>query len=389
MKKYILILLILFLCISIVNNKLTAQNSLPYFGQTPPGTVAERFGSTFLLSDNSWTWFGAPVFSLDGREMYFVKYDYTSNDVKMEFTEDIDGVWTTPQTPVFVENTRTESPFFFKDNSKLYIIKDLSGTNEPKIYTVERNTEGWNPAQLVEMPYNDALGDISNFSITNDSTIYFTLHTDLGAYIYKSRRMNGQYAEFEKLPNQINSFNSSSPYIAPDESYIIFESDRSGSFGVSDLYVSFKDNEDNWTIAVNLGENINSSSYEYGASVSYDGKHLFFCSKRNDDINYNAYWVDISVVEELNPFTEIEKVNQSIENCLQIYPNPATDKISLKFQKNQEYNIAIYNVLGEIVIEDKLNEISNEIDVSALLKGIYIVRISNSNFEMSKKFVKD
>lgn len=380
-------LFMLFLCNSLINNRIIAQNSLPYFGQTPPGSISERFGSSFLLSDDSWTWFGAPVFSLDGREMYFLKYDYISNDVKMEFIEDIDGVWTSPQTPSFVGNVRTDSPFFFKDNSKLYLIKDLSGTNNPEIYTVERNTGGWNPAQLVEMPYNDALGDISNFSISNDSTIYFTLHTALGAYIYKSQRVNGQYAQFEKLPNQINSYNSSSPFIAPDASYVIFESDRPGGFGMSDLYISFKDNNNNWTEALNMGENVNSSSYEYGASVSFDGKYLFFCSKRNDDINSNAYWVDVSIIEELNPFTAIEKVRQSNDNTLQIYPNPASNTINIINQENQEFNITIYNVLGEIVFESKINGNYSEIDVSSLKTGIYIIKISNSNLKYTQKLI--
>ena len=51
---------------------------------------------------------------------------------------------------------------------------------------------------------------------------------------------------------------------APDESYIIFSSDRAGPRGAGDLYVSFNESG-RWTAPQNLEEIVNTSEYEYTA----------------------------------------------------------------------------------------------------------------------------
>jgi len=378
LRYYVLISMVVFTTIC---NTTFGQDSLPYLGQTPPGDIPERFGPSFLQSDNTWNWFGAPVFSPDGKEMYFVKYLYTTNDVKMYYIQDIDGVWTTPQIPSFVGNIRTESPRFGKDNNKLFILRDLTGVPDFKVYTIERTAGAWNSPQLINIPYNNALGSMSNISISNDSTIYFTLHTFQGAFIYRSKLINGHYSQYERLPNQINGFNSSSPYIEPNERYIIFESERPGTYGQYDLYVSFKDSQDNWTNAINLGSSINSSEAEYGANISPDGKYLFFNSKRQGDINYNAYWVDAEIIEELNPFAEIENFTNNENNTFQIFPNPCTTQttISLELANETIISLVIFNIAG-IKVKDfdgfeKFSTGKQELtlDTSNLQSGIYML----------------
>ena len=54
-----------------------------------------------------------------------------------------------------------------------------------------------------------------------------------------------------------------------------------------------------WTKSINLGDKINSSMEEICASVSGDGKYLFFHSMRNG--NGDIYWVDAKILEELRP----------------------------------------------------------------------------------------
>jgi len=81
--------------------------------------------------------------------------------------------------------------------------------------------------------------------------------------------------------------------------------------------------------------------------------------------------------------------DNSFKLKIQIFPNPATDKITIKIQDPEEYNIVIYNALGEILIQKNINEVANEIDVSALTKGVYIVEISNSNHKMCEKLFKN
>jgi len=67
--------------------------------------------------------------------------------------------------------------------------------------------------------------------------------------------------------------------IAPDESYIIVPVyGREDAVGSTDYYISIKDENDNWTELVNLGEEINTKNVESGPYITPDGKYFFFQS---------------------------------------------------------------------------------------------------------------
>jgi len=85
------------------------------------------------------------------------------------------------------------------------------------------------------------------------------------------------------------------PYIAPDESYIIYDGEKESGFGENDLYISFKVNG-SWSEANNLGPEINTKQTEMCPSVSPDGKYLFF--HRGDDETGSIYWIDFRPIKE-------------------------------------------------------------------------------------------
>ncbi|MBU1014754.1 MAG: hypothetical protein KKG99_17295, partial [Bacteroidetes bacterium] len=116
-----------------------------------------------------------------------------------------------------------------------------------------------------------------------------------GYGIYKSQFINGEYAKPEFLPKEINKskyFGASHPFIAPDESYLILDAPINGNSG---LFISYKKEDGSWTEAVAFGHPINTEAYEGIATVSPDGKYLFF--NRDNDI----YWVSTKIIEELRP----------------------------------------------------------------------------------------
>jgi Tol biopolymer transport system component len=93
------------------------------------------------------------------------------------------------------------------------------------------------------------------------------------------------------------------PFIASDQGYLIFESDRPGGIGGSiDLYISFRGEGDVWTAPINMGPEINTIHSERFASVSPDGNYLLFGSDRrivDGKRNFDIYWMKSSIIEEL------------------------------------------------------------------------------------------
>ena len=269
----------------------------PYWGQTPPGTTPVRFPPIALLSDGTWWWHGSPVFSPDGMEMYFVKYINPTDKMVMYYMKmDQKGEWSLPQRPSFASDSSDNSPVFTVDGNRLLFTSYRDGSI--KIYHVIRTDTGWSAPELVNMDYASLPGSLGWFiSLTADEAIYFAIYTppSNAMDIYKSELVNGQYSQFEKLPDQINSTSKdATPYIAPDESYIIFMSNRPGGYGYYDLYISYKKPDGTWTTAKNMGNKINSFSEEAMPLLSPEGKYLFFNSVKSGDLGFNAYWVDAS-----------------------------------------------------------------------------------------------
>ena len=120
--------------------------------------------------------------------------------------------------------------------------------------------------------------------------------------IYRAINRAGKFDSVEKLGDEINGIGkwTAHPYIAPDESFLIFDTETQLGFEDCDLYVSFN-KDGNWSRAQNLGPEINTELCEGGATVSPDGKYLFFSRFDVNSGLSDFYWVSTSVIEKLRP----------------------------------------------------------------------------------------
>lgn len=71
-----------------------------------------------------------------------------------------------------------------------------------------------------------------------------------------------------------------------------------------------------------------------------------------------------------------------------MYPNPAKDRLTIKYNTRETVNIEIYNVLGTKVKSIAHSGLESDINVSDLQNGIYFVRYKNGNQMVSKTFTK-
>ena len=164
-------------------------------------------------------------------------------------------------------------------------------------------------------------------SVSQKKTIYLSKRIPERQHdIFAAHFVDGRYLQPISIKGAVNSeFGEVRPFIAPDESYLIFQSDRDGSYGGNDLWISFKNQDDDWGQPINLGEPINSASSDFGPTITPDGKYLFFSSYRTHDpesfrnkdhkalldlygspLNGYAtlYWVDARFIEKLKQENE-------------------------------------------------------------------------------------
>ena len=77
------------------------------------------------------------------------------------------------------------------------------------------------------------------------------------------------------------------------------------------------------------------------------------------------------------------------ENEIIIFPNPATDNITIRFQKREVRHIMVLNMLGEIVAARDIDSDHLDLDAGSLPKGIYFIKITNrKNNSVTGKIVK-
>lgn len=79
--------------------------------------------------------------------------------------------------------------------------------------------------------------------------------------------------------------------------------------------------------------------------------------------------------------------NKDRENSILVYPNPASDRIFVRFENNktEEITIFLYNILGELVFKTITNNSNIEIPIDQINKGICFLKIKSGNKEYIKK----
>ncbi len=301
----------------------------PYLGQKGPGMMPEIFAPGILsLGFHEHN----IAISPDGKEIFFVAASSDFSRYLIMTTKLKNGAWTMPEVAPFSGGRNDGAPAFSPDGRRLYFSsrrpRTAGGipTDDFDIWYVERKDDVWTDPVNLGGPVNTEKSE-ANPSVTSDGTIFFQRIEKLGTLnwdLYASSPSNGTYGVPEKLPTPVNTYaNEAGPFIAADGSYLLFQSNRAGGYGVMDLYVTHRIKSGGWSEPVNLGDKINSSFSDWGPVVSPDGKYLFFGSFRNvqpimsGSRDYfesmtsrlgtpspgkgTLYWVETKVIEALKP----------------------------------------------------------------------------------------
>jgi hypothetical protein len=273
----------------------------PYFGQQPPGLQAEVFAPGIISLNNRYEY--GFDFSTDARQFAFTITNSGWDYFEVLYTYiDEDGHWVEPHTPPFCETlVQSMYPCFSSDGQKVFVVAPLyqGPPWNSDIFVSKRTADGWSTPVNLGEPINSS-GMEYRPSITDNQTLYvLSNRAGNGGDIYRSPLMDSEYSVIEKVGFPISTEHpEGSPFIAPDESYIIFESGRPGGFGQNDLYISFRREDGSWDPAVNLGPQVNTDGIEDSGFITDDGKYFFFCSRVAyvTNIQTDIYWMDSRAV---------------------------------------------------------------------------------------------
>jgi len=262
----------------------------PYLGQTLPGKVPVRFVPDLIEGEAH----ESPSFFPDGKE--FVINVMGGATQLMYFT--MTGETWSLSTPPFEIPKYLNGLFVSPDGQKLYML--VYENNRENFWVINKNGNGWmKPTSLGSVV--NSLSPHWSFSVATNQNLYIGAQGSL----YVSRYDGEKHTDPEKLPSPVNgSTRASTPYIAPDESYILFSRDETAGASTTglpfnDLFISYRLTTNSWSDPVIVGTEINTpNTYEMCPMVSPDGKYLFFIRKK-PGLDFQIYWVKADFIQKL------------------------------------------------------------------------------------------
>lgn len=296
-----------------------------YLGQNPPGTTPEIFAPGVITTE--YHEHSSPAFSKDETEVYWSVFINFYGPQVILTMQQKGGQWTQPEVASFSGQYTDGNPCFSPDGKKLFfesrrpVSENEESLDDLDLWVVERTVTGWGKPGHLEWDVNSNRWERGP-SISDNGNLYFC-SMRAGGFgsmdLYCSEFVDGKYSKPENLGSVINTEGYESwPFIAPDESYIIYESDS------GDLFISFRKGDGTWPEPIDMSEKIQSKrSQDRFPKLSNDGKYFFFVSNRwlgnryfDTQLNLtqvkekaksisngmgNVFWVDAKIIEELKP----------------------------------------------------------------------------------------
>jgi hypothetical protein len=94
-------------------------------------------------------------------------------------------------------------------------------------------------------------------------------------------------------------------------------------------------------------------------------------------------------VNSFTVYVLISGINDATSNfSFSVFSNPVSTSFTLEFPHYEEVTIAITNILGQIVFAEEINSAKEEIDVSALPAGMYVMSAQTATQKIEQKFLK-
>lgn len=234
-----------------------------------------------------------PVITPDGKTLYYFTNFTNFGDVEVRKVERSGNRWSNPKDvdpKIFNPSLNHKGSIFFS-----YMTDEVyfSTRKSPIIGGFDikvSNGSAGNIGQPVNIgkPVNSRLHEGAPSLTPDGNTMYFMRCTSMDAdsesgckILSASRKPSGLWEEPVELPDNINNGDSRFPTILPDGETLIFSSNRVGSVGGFDLYMSRRDGNA-WTEPKPLNF-LNTSKDEMRVTAPLPGDNIYYSIQEEND----------------------------------------------------------------------------------------------------------
>lgn len=151
-------------------------------------------------------------------------------------------------------------------------------------------------------------------------------------------------------------------------------------------YIYNLNHGDSWEFSGEVAEGIGNITYcffpAYATCDPYTGPLRCY-----DDTQIIKYFGTIPCDTTIYSISINEYISN---NLMQIYPNPANEYITIETSDiTKEQTISIYNVQGQLLLQQPMQKAKSEMNISNLAKGLYIIKLTTADRFAVKKFIKE
>lgn len=238
---------------------------------------------------------------------------------------------------------------------------------------------------------NDGLGDIiigeRNFNSMTDTLIgslnYLENEGVVGSPVFSQVNSGNNTQFFGRVNTRLvtNFNNYSSPKMIPyRDDYLLITGSEAGKMFV---YTEVMNNPNGTFEEVSgdfgkIREGTRTAPDIF--DIDSDGFYDIVVGNRRGGLAF--YSTDIK-----NPTIPTEDIE--LTQHIEVYPNPASDKLSLQSEISSTLDLFITNVDGKIVFVDANRNANESIDISSLQSGIYFIEIISDKVRYVSRFVKE
>lgn len=138
----------------------------------------------------------------------------------------------------------------------------------------------------------------------------------------------------------------------------------------------------------------------FDVRINYpEGDSLIRLYQSSNDDSYQIYFPHTVTSIKFDPyFWLIQKhsihtgiIENNNSNLFRLFPNPTNDQITIVLKQEDLKNIviSIYNIEGQLLLQQQIRTAKTEINTSGFTKGIYVIKLSNDEKSAISRFVKE